>query len=297
MNRDRQALVRRMHDSDSPPLLMGILNRTPDSFHDGGQLLDPLRPLDLGPALERAERMVRDGAELLDIGGESTRPGACEVALQEEKQRVLPLIEALAARDLAWLSVDTRSAAIAARAVELGAHMVNDVSAGQTDPAMLPLIARLGVPCVLMHMQGRPWDMQHNPRYEAVLEEVAGHLLRQAALLIAAGLPAERIALDPGIGFGKRLEDNRLLLARFADQMQGTGHPLLLGASRKSFIAAVEDQHAPGSASVPAERLGGSVAVLLEAARQGYRILRVHDIHASAQALRVAAWLQGKEQR
>jgi len=290
MARDLPTLLARLADPGSPPLVMGILNLTPDSFHDGGRWLDGAGRPDPRRVAQAARAMVEAGAEILDLGGESTRPGASAPTLEQERARVLPALEALPADLPAWLSVDTRRLAVAQGAAERGAVLVNDVGAG-SDPGLWPWLARQELAYVLMHMQGQPATMQHAPEYGDCLAEVEGFLARKAAALTALGLPRERILLDPGIGFGKRLEDNRALL-RGLPALRAMGFPLLLGASRKSFIAQLES--AGGAAPAPSpRRLGGSLAAALWAARAGVRVLRVHDVEETAQALRVAGWLEG----
>lgn len=290
MARDLASLLARLSEPHSPPLLMGILNLTPDSFHDGGRLLDDRGRPDPRLVAQVAREMVEAGAEILDLGGESTRPGATIPTVEQEQARVLPALEALPADLPAWVSVDTRRLALAQRAAERGAVLVNDVGAG-SDPGLWSWLAGQELAYVLMHMQGQPATMQQAPRYDDCLSEVAGFLARQAEALTSLGIPRERILLDPGIGFGKRLEDNRALLRGLPD-LAALGFPLLLGASRKSFIAQLET--AEGIASTPsARRLGGSLAAALWAARVGVRVLRVHDVEETAQALRVAYWLEG----
>jgi dihydropteroate synthase len=286
----KQALLERLADSDQPPLVMGILNRTPDSFSDGGSFYDPANPRDTRAAMLEAERMIAAGAELLDVGGESTRPGAQAVSQKEELARVMPLIRELCRLGLP-VSIDTRSAQVAQEALAAGAVMVNDISAANHDPAMPALLAESGALCILMHMQGQPATMQQAPCYGNVVDEVLAWLLEQAARLIERGLPAGHILLDPGIGFGKRLLDNGELFAQFAGRAASHGHALVMGASRKSFIALLEEEQGR-PASTQAERLGGSLAAALVSARQGYRLLRVHDVAQTVQALRVWKWIE-----
>lgn len=274
---------------------MGVINLTPDSFSDGGAWYDPTRPGQIDRALEQARRLAWEGAEILDLGGESSRPGAAPVDEEEEHRRVLPLLRLLAQEDLAWLSVDTQRAGLAAAALELGVALINDVGAGRRDPDLWPLVAAVGAPTVLMHMQGTPETMQAAPAYHDALAEVAAFLGEKAQALQALGLPAARILLDPGIGFGKGLADNRALLtglAELAAQARRGGHALLLGASRKSFIGLVEEGEGR-RASPPAHRLGGSLAAALWGARLGARVLRVHDVAETRQALQVWRWLEG----
>ena len=274
---------------------MGVLNLTPDSFSDGGAFFDAEHPERIDRAFEQARRLAAEGAELLDLGGESTRPGAPPVDEEEERRRVLPLLRRLAREEWAWLSVDTRRAGLAAEAAALGAVLVNDVSGGE-DPALWALAAERGLPCVVMHMQGTPQTMQVDPRYQDPVAEVEAFLLERAEALQRLGLAPQRVLLDPGIGFGKTLEHNRALLAGLAElagRAAARGHALLLGASRKSFIGQVEEA-AGLEASAPGGRLGGSLAAALWGARAGARVLRVHDAGATRQALQIWRWLEGR---
>jgi dihydropteroate synthase len=282
------AFLERLHHPDLPPLVMGILNLTPDSFSDGGRWLDAQGRIQVDAVVEEAHRLAREGAEVLDLGGESTRPGAEEPSLQEELSRVMPVLDALRQDAPAFLSVDTQRAEVARQAAHRGAVLINDVGAGTRDPELWPLVASLGLPYVLMHMQGTPRTMQLQPRYEDVLAEVQAFLLGSAEKLQALGLERRRILLDPGIGFGKALEHNQALLRGMTPT---PGHALLVGASRKRFIAAVEETE-QASLSRPEERVGGSIAAALWAVRQGARVLRVHDVAATVQALRVWRWLE-----
>ncbi len=260
------------------PRIMGILNVTPDSFSDGGQLPDP------AAVVARARAMA---ADILDIGGESTRPGAEPVPVADEVARVVPAIRALRDAGIATpISVDTRKAEVAAAALDAGADMVNDVSAGLYDPAMLPLVAARGVPVCLMHARGDPRTMQDDPRYGDVVTEVAAHLSDRADAALAAGVRPEAILLDPGIGFGKTVQHN-LMLLRAAALYHGLGMPLLVGASRKRFIGAL------GGAEAAGDRMPGSVAVALHAAARGVQVLRVHDVAETRQALALWAALDG----
>ncbi|KAA9010134.1 dihydropteroate synthase [Histidinibacterium aquaticum] len=261
------------------PRLMGILNVTPDSFSDGG------RHATVEAALARARTMARE-AEILDIGGESTRPGAEEVPVAEEIARTVPVIEAIRAAGLATpISIDTRKAAVAEAALDAGADMVNDVTAGRFDPEMLPLVAGRGVPVCLMHSVADPKTMQAHARYDDVVEEVYAHLEERIAAAEDAGIDRRNIIADPGIGFGKTLQHN-LSLIRHLDRYHALGVPLLFGASRKRFIGAIT------GADDAADRLGGSIAVALAAATKGAHILRVHDTHETGQALRLHLAIQ-----
>jgi dihydropteroate synthase len=258
---------------------MGVLNRTPDSFSDGGRFLD------LSDALKAVERMVLEGADLIDVGGESTRPGADPVDEAEELERVAPLIRALRASSAVRLSIDTRKAAVARAAILAGAQIWNDVSALE-GPGSLEAAAELGCDVVLMHAQGDPKTMQKDPRYQDVVGEVLAYLLKRAEAAMAAGVARERIVLDPGLGFGKTAEHNLALLADLA-ALTGSGFRVLVGASRKRFIQAVDP-----SARTPQDRLGGSIAAALAAARAGCAVVRTHDVRETAQALRVQEAIQ-----
>ena len=255
---------------------MGILNVTPDSFSDGGRFAS------LDHALARAELMVAEGADILDVGGESTRPGAAPVGEAEELARVIPVVEALAARGGAPVSIDTRRGAVARAAVAAGAAMWNDVSA-LTGDGCLAAAADLGCDVVLMHMQGEPATMQRDPRYGDVVGEVTAWLAGRAEAAVAAGVARERVWLDPGIGFGKTLAHNLALLASL-DRLVAVGFPVLLGASRKGTIRKIDP-----TATDPLDRLGGSLAIALAAARAGCAMLRVHDVRETVQALSVMA--------
>jgi dihydropteroate synthase len=259
------------------PLVMGIVNLTPDSFHPASR-----RPA-AGDAVSTALAQFASGADLVDLGAESTRPGSRPVPPDEEQARLLPALRALRRRTDAPVSVDTRHADTARRALELGADVINDVSAGRDDPGMLPLAARAGCGLVLMHMRGDPASMQRNPRYDDVVAEVGAFLADRAAAAEAAGVAPARIAVDPGIGFGKTLDHNLRLLAELR-RVAGT-RPLLVGASRKRFIefltgAPVED------------RLPGSLAALAAARWAGAAVVRVHDVAASVQFLDTLAAIE-----
>lgn len=254
------------------PRLMAVINATPDSFSDGGEAFA------LEDALNRGRAFLAEGADILDVGGESTRPGATPVSAQEEIRRVVPVIEALAAEG-ALVSIDSRRAAVMRAAVQAGARIINDVSALRGEGA-LDAAAELGVPVILMHMQGEPGTMQDNPTYDDVVAEVRDGLLDRALACREAGIAAGNIALDPGIGFGKTVAHNLSLLAHL-DSLTATGHPVVLGVSRKSYIAKVDRDVPPG------ERVAGSVATALAAWDQGVRIFRVHDVAEHRQALAV----------
>ncbi len=259
---------------------MGITNLTPDSFHDGGRYVDP------DVALHHIESMVRDGADWIDIGGESTRPGAAPVPADQERERVVPVIRALRQRhpDLP-ISIDTAKASVAMAALEAGASAVNDVSA-LGDPDMAGVVASAGCELMLMHMRGTPRTMQRAPRYVDVVAEVRDFLLVRAERAVSAGIRRDRLWLDPGLGFGKTVEHN-LALVRGLPSLVDTGLPVLLGASRKSFIGAVLGL--PHSS----ERLEGSIAVASLAVFLGVRMLRVHDVGATRRAVDMAWAVRG----
>lgn len=257
------------------PRLMGVVNATPDSFSDGGRFLDP------AAAIDHAFALAEEGADILDIGGESTRPGAEPVGDAEEVDRVLPVIEGLAGKTGAVLSIDTRKPDVARAAIAAGATLWNDVSALMYAEDSIETAVELGCDVVLMHAQGDPRTMQDNPTYTDVVAEAMAFLSGRLELAEAAGLPKERLIVDPGIGFGKRVKHNIALIAHL-DRFRALGAPILFGASRKRFIAAL-DREGPAD-----QRLGGSIAAALAAAAAGAEILRVHDVAATRQALAVA---------
>lgn len=269
---------------DGRPLVMGILNVTPDSFSDGGQFVE------LRSACAAAERMVAEGADIIDIGGESTRPGAAAVDVATQLARVLPVVTAL--REILpaqiALSVDTRSAEVARAVLQAGAHIINDVSAG-SDADMLAVIAEFGGAVVLMHMQGTPQTMQLAPHYTDVATEVRDYLLARAALAEAAGIKRERIALDPGIGFGKTRAHNLTLLGAL-NTLAASGYAVLLGTSRKRFMGAI------CSETDPLELLGATCATTALGVAAGVQVVRVHDVKANRQAADVA-WAIAAQQR
>lgn len=262
---------------------MGILNLTPDSFSDGGLHLDPDR------ALQRAEALVAEGAGLLDVGGESTRPGARTVAAAEELDRVLPFFERAAGRLDVPLSIDTRKAAVARAALEAGARVVNDVSGLAFDSGMPATVAETGAGVVLMHMRGSPADMAGHATYGSVGEEVARELRTALERARAAGVPDDAIVVDPGIGFAKSAEHSLSLLGDLGP-IRALGFPVLVGPSRKSFLGKLLD--AP-----PDERLAGTLAACVAAYLEGARIFRVHDVRPVAQALTVAEALAATRRR
>jgi dihydropteroate synthase len=266
---------RRTFDLANRGVIMGVINVTPDSFSDGGNFTA------VSAAVDHGLRLVDEGAEILDIGGESTRPGAAPVTAEEELRRVLPVIEGLAAKTGAAMSIDTSKASVARAAVAAGAEIINDVTALQGDDDMARVAAESGCAVVLMHMRGTPRTMQQDPHYDDVVAEVSAHLAQRVDAARAAGIVADRIAIDPGIGFGKTVEHNLQLIAglgRFA----ALGHPVLLGVSRKSFLATaaqcpnVEDRDVP------------TAVLTAEGYRLGARIFRVHAVQPNVQALRLA---------
>ncbi len=257
---------------------MGVVNVTPDSFSDGGLYLDP------EAAIAHGRELAAAGADILDVGGESTRPGAEPVAAEEELRRVVPVVRSLSQLDCE-VSVDTSKAPVAAAALDAGATIVNDVTALRGDAAMAALCAERGATVVLMHMLGEPRTMQEDPRYGDVVAEVKSFLAERLEAATAAGIAEERVWLDPGIGFGKTAAHNMELLRRLGE-LRELGRPLVIGTSRKSFIGRVD-----GSAA--GERLGGTIASSVLAAAEGAEVLRVHDVAEVRQALAVAAAILG----
>jgi dihydropteroate synthase len=260
----------------SEPRVMGVLNVTPDSFSDGGDHYD------LAAAVAHGERLAEEGAAILDVGGESTRPGAPPVPADEEIRRVVPVIERLAARVRVPISVDTSKPEVMRAAVEAGAQMINDVRALRM-PGALATAAATGAAVCLMHMQGEPGTMQADPRYDDVVAEVREFLAQRVAACRAAGITPERLCLDPGIGFGKRPEHNLALLARLREIGDGW-HPVLAGVSRKSLVGIITGRPA-------GERLAGSVAFAALCVAHGAAIIRAHDVAATVDAVKVAAAL------
>jgi len=251
---------------------MGVVNVTPDSFSDGGAFEDP------AAAIAHGRRLAAEGASILDIGGESTRPGAEPVPVEEELRRVIPVVEGLTG---ARISIDTMKLAVAKAAVEAGASYVNDVTAFRNDPDLASFVADRGLDCCLMHMLGEPRTMQRDPRYVDVVSEVKAFLTERMEAAIAAGVPEAKIQLDPGIGFGKTMEHNLMLLARL-DELADLGRPLVIGTSRKSFIGRLTGRDVT-------ERVHGTVATCVIALERGARVFRVHDVAAVADALKVAS--------
>jgi len=260
-----------------PPFeIMGVVNVTPDSFSDGGTFDDD------AAAIRHARRLVEEGAAIVDVGGESTRPGAAPVPAQEERRRVVPVIEGVAALGLpVRISVDTMKLEVACEAVDAGATYVNDVTAFRHDPELAGLVADRGLECCLMHMLGEPRTMQQDPRYDDVVSDVKAFLEERLAAAVAAGIPEGRVQLDPGIGFGKTLEHNLELLRRLGE-IAAIGRPVVLGTSRKSFIGRITGRDVAG-------RVYGTVATCVLGYERGARVFRVHDVAAVHDGLAVAA--------
>jgi len=256
------------------PLIMGIVNVTPDSFSDAGLFYDA------DAAVAHGRELIADGAAIVDIGGESTRPRAEPVGADEEIRRVVPVIEALSVDDVR-ISIDTTKAAVARRALDAGATIVNDVAAFRFDREIAAVTADSGATCVLMHMLGDPRTMQDDPRYDEVVSDVKAFLEERLAYATSEGIPEERIWLDPGIGFGKTLEHNLELIARL-DEIVAIGRPVVFGASRKSFLGKLTGRQVD-------ERLAGTIASNIIAYEHGARVFRVHDVAPAVDALKVAA--------
>jgi dihydropteroate synthase len=267
---------------DAPYAIMGILNVTPDSFSDGGTYEES------GAAVAQAARMAAEGASIVDVGGESTRPGAGPVPAEAELRRVLPVVDGIGALGLdVQISVDTMKLEVAEAAVAAGATYVNDVTAFRHDPEMASLVADRGLDCCLMHMLGEPRTMQDEPRYDDVVDDVRAFLEERLAAAVAAGVPEERVQLDPGIGFGKTVEHNLELLRRLGE-LQAIGRPLVIGTSRKTFLGRITGREV-------AERVHATVATSVLAYERGARVFRVHDVAPTADALAVtAATLAGR---
>ena len=256
------------------PAVMGVVNVTPDSFSDGGEFLDP------GAAVAHGLRLAHDGADVIDVGGESTRPGSAGISVDEELRRVVPVLEAIAA-DLP-VSIDTAKAEVATRALELGAELVNDVTALRGDPELAGVVADSGAYLCLMHMRGEPRTMQLDPRYDDVAAEVAAFLEERLGVAVDAGVAEDRICLDPGIGFGKTVEQN-LELVRRLDVLTALGRPVVVGFSRKSTLGRVLGDPEARTGSVAA-----SVGAAVAAFERGATILRVHDVREHVEALAIA---------
>ncbi len=272
-----------MPDTPSKPLLMGVLNVTPDSFSDGGLHHDR------NTAVARAREMVELGADIIDIGGESTRPGADRVSIDEQLRRVIPVIRQLQQELPAELpiSIDTTSTQVAGAALEQGATVVNDISAGRDDPGMFSLVAEAGTPYIIMHMQGTPRTMQDNPRYDDVVAEIRSFLLERAAAAEDAGVRRENLVIDPGIGFGKSKRDNLDIIMNL-ESFTETGYKVMLGASRKRFMGSICD------ITSYSELVGATCATTTIGVFAGVDIFRVHDIKENRQALDVAWALRAR---
>jgi dihydropteroate synthase len=258
------------------PLVMGVLNVTPDSFSDGGKYF---RAED---AIERARQMVADGADLIDLGGESTRPGSDPVTADEELRRVLPVLEAIAGKIGVPISIDTYKSDVAGAALAAGAEIVNDISGGRMDPEMLALVAEKDVPIILGHIRGTPRYMQERPQYRDVVAEVADELEESAVKAIELGLSPDHVLVDPGIGFGKLLEHNLALLKHLGEIVE-RGRPVVVGVSRKKFIGTLLDNAAPD------DRIEGTAAATALCVSAGAAVIRVHDVKQMARVVKVAA--------
>lgn len=254
--------------------LVGVVNVTPDSFFDGGLYFEPAR------AIDRALALAAEGADIIDIGGESSRPGSNPIPAKEEKKRILPVVEVLKQKNSVLISVDTTKAEVAEAALAAGADIINDISAGRFDPRMLPIAARSGAAVILMHMKGTPRTMQIAPHYDDVLGEVKAFLSERLEAAESCGLPRESILLDPGIGFGKQIDHNLILLNNLG-ALAELGRPLVVGISRKSFLGKILKVEAQ-------DRLEGTIAAAVVSILRGASLLRVHDIQAVKQAVAVA---------
>lgn len=260
--------------------VMGILNVTPDSFYDGGRYHDTER------AVQRAMEMQRQGADIIDIGGESTRPGADPVSVDEELNRVIPVIEKLSGLLQLPLSIDTRKAKVARTALEAGAHMVNDISGLRHDGEMVEVIAEKQVPAVIMHIRGTPRDMQDNTDYQDLMHEIKDYLSTGLEMARKAGIPRERLFIDPGIGFGKKWADNFRVLSGL-ESLSDLGCAILVGVSRKSFIGWALDR-------TEEDRLSGTIAAVTAAVLRGAHVVRVHDVQPAVDAVRIADRVLGR---
>ncbi len=264
----------------SRPLVMGVLNVTPDSFSDG-------RAASVDQRVERALQMIEEGADIIDIGGESTRPGAEPVPLEEELSRVIPVIDQLRAQSDIVISIDSYKAEVVRLALDAGAGIVNDISAFRMDDRLAPLVAERKAPAILMHMQGEPRTMQKNPHFDDCVRELIAFFHERIGHAVEHGIDKSKLILDPGIGFGKRLQDNLDILSRLA-AFKTLGLPILVGASRKRFIAMLHDADRPA-----AERLGGSIAAAVIAVNNGAAIVRAHDVAPTVEALKVLQAVRG----
>jgi len=264
---------------DRRPLVMGVLNVTPDSFSDGSRFAD------VESAVAQARKLAADGADLIDIGGESTRPGSGRVDAEEQIRRIVPVLQAVAANLPVVWSVDTRSSQVAAAAIDAGATLINDISAGRDDPAIFRLAAQRRAPIVLMHMQGEPRTMQVSPHYKDVMEEVKTFFVERIAAAKSGGINTDQILLDPGIGFGKNINHN-LTLIREMRQFKELGRPLVIGTSRKGFIGTISGEPQPN------QRLFGTAATVAWSIANGADIVRVHDVEAMVKVVRVIRAIQ-----
>jgi dihydropteroate synthase len=273
-------LGKKILDFSSRTYLMGILNVTPDSFSDGGKFLNPK------DAIKQALNMAEQGADIIDVGGESTRPGADSIPLEEELKRVIPVIEEVMKKTDVPISIDTYKSEVATRALDAGAEMVNDISALRFDPEMKKIISKYDVPVILMHIKGTPKNMQDDPHYDNVIQEISDYLKESIQMAEDSGIDKDKIIIDPGIGFGKRVKDN-LEILRNLKKLTSLDKPILLGLSRKSFIGKALD--------LPLDqRLEGSLAASAVAILNGAKILRVHDVRESKRAAQmVDAILKG----
>jgi dihydropteroate synthase len=260
-------------------LIMGILNLTPDSFSGDG--LGANDEVDVELAISRAIAMVADGVDMIDIGGESTRPGSDDVAPEQEIRRVVTTIERLSVAVRVPISIDTRKARVAVAAMEAGAHVINDITGLRGDPEMAEVAARYGAPVVVMHIKGEPRTMQHRPAYRDLIGEISDYLSESVDIAVRAGIPRDQVVIDPGIGFGKLMEHNLEILRRLGE-FAPLGQPVLVGASRKAFIGRILDDAPPN------DRTEGTIATTVLAIAGGADIVRVHDVRANARAARVA---------
>lgn len=270
----------RILDLSSRTHIMGILNVTPDSFADGGKYFDPAR------AIERGIQMAEEGADIIDIGAESTRPGAEPVAVEEELRRIIPVVEGLLSEVDIPISIDTYKSFVAETALNAGAQLINDISGLRFDPQMKEVVARFQVPIVIMHIKGKPRNMQQDPYYENLIGEIYEYLAESMRIAREAGIRQENIIIDPGIGFGKRLMDNYEILKRLKE-FQGLACPILIGPSRKSFIGKV-------LSLPPEQRLAGTIAAVAIGIQNGAHIVRVHDVQEVSRACRIVDLLVGK---
>ncbi|HEV8379190.1 MAG TPA: dihydropteroate synthase [Tepidisphaeraceae bacterium] len=268
-----------MTQHDRRPLVMGVLNVTPDSFSDGG------RYAAVESAVAQAEKLAAEGADLIDIGGESTRPGSQRVEAREQIRRIVPVLEGVASRLPVVWSVDTRSSDVASAAVDAGATVINDISAGRDDPAILRLAGHRQLPIILMHMQGDPQTMQVNPHYGNVTEEIKSFFIERMQAAKSAGINTDRVLLDPGIGFGKNINHN-LTLIREMRQFKELGRPLVIGTSRKGFIGTISGEPQPN------QRLFGTAATVAWSIANGADIVRVHDVEPMLKVVRVIRAIQ-----